>query len=928
MANKSKTLCQIGETIGGRYWAYKALKGGMGEVYLCFDKTKKIPIALKTFQIRYFKNPKIHDIFKNEVRTWIGLGHHPNIVRCHSLEIIDNHPFMRMEWVFCKENAGTDLRSWLRGALKPRLALDFAIDICRGLIHANQKIPGIVHRDLKPENILIGEGQIAKITDFGLAQIAKAANLEIFAQNSESEHRQSIICSGNIAGTPPYMAPEQWQNSTLDVRTDIYAVGCILYEMLTGRRPFSALTVKGLSHQHTESPIPELKRHVSLPPDLDKIIACCLAKQKNDRFATADELLWKLSQVYQQQFDTEPRPIKIGQGLIVCNYIQRALTYLRLQEHDAALADISHAVKIDDGAEMPSILMVRASIYFETGRYDESLENINQSIEIAPEKALAYAVRADLHLMHTQHYDKALSDAKEAIELEPGFALAFVSRGCVYSYLNQLDKALSDINRAIELDAECETAYIVRADIYNAMCLYNNSLNDLNKVTNLIPIPYIGKHLTFLFHLSRGTAYLGLQRFKEALTDLNQALEFSSNILPFLTALAYLNRGATYIELQRFKEGLADLNKAAEFISVILPIQAALIYLNRGIAYARMQCFEDALIDLNQAAEFISDIPLPQAALLYLNRGHTYYELKRFEEALINLNQAVERISDIPSSQAALAYLNRGAAYIGLNRSQEALADLDQAVELISDMPQVALAYLNRGAAYLGLNRSQEALVDLNQAVERISYMNSSHAALTYSNRGLAYMNLKRNDKAIADFKLAFKLNSDIPQAHFNMGLLLADQGEIQEALSCFEKAVQLGLPQAALFTDFYDNNFFQKMRGARRFQIEYFSGRKRVDLWTCLYIPAHSLNFNEDKFLNLLIGSVSLTIVEKAGVIASIPKLSQEQIDELFHILTEERIKHCNLNPEHFDQLDEIQDRYINDWREWEINSNKLTGS
>ena len=199
-----KPRFNIGNLIDNRYLVHDIKMGGMGEVYLCLDLERGIPLALKTFQQKFLTNIKLRTAFKDEIANWIALGSHPNIVTCYWMENIENQPFMALEWVFGQEYVGTNLRGLLRyGPLDMKTCLEFALDICNGLSYARKMKPGLVHCDLKPENILLSQGSLAKITDFGLAQV----NQKIVDKQDEDDLEDKYIGfefqgSCEIAGTP------------------------------------------------------------------------------------------------------------------------------------------------------------------------------------------------------------------------------------------------------------------------------------------------------------------------------------------------------------------------------------------------------------------------------------------------------------------------------------------------------------------------------------------------------------------------------------------------------------------------------------------------------------------------------------------------------------------------------------------------------
>ncbi|MCB0165314.1 MAG: tetratricopeptide repeat protein [Anaerolineae bacterium] len=532
---RPKPRYQPGDRIGGRYQVHKALMGGMGEVYLCLDLEENYPYALKTFQSRY-QSSALRRAFEQEVATWVALEKHPNIVRCFHMDTLDHQSFMVLEWIAGEEGKGADLRGWLRhGPLDLKTALEITIDVVRGLIHAQQKQPGLVHRDLKPENILVAQGGLAKITDFGLAQIVERAGLEFTPDiaNEPSpptlENRAATVSIVNrqskipnpIAGTPAYMAPEQWRGEPLDARTDIYAVGCILYELLTGHWPFWVEVISttpqqwlsAMQHSHEHEPPPDLP--VDLPRTVGQLIRGCMAKARADRPDELVLLLDQLSTLYERQVG-QPLPSRPeASDFTAADFNNRAITYYNLKRYYAALADYHRALDLDSNL---------ATAYCNRGNSYQALQN----------------------------YEAALADYRRAIDLNPNYAMPYCNRGTIYHDLQRYDAALVDYNRAIDLNPDDANAYYNRGNTYHKLKHYEAALIDYNRAIDLDPNLAIA-------YCNRGTTYDNLQRYNEALADYNHAIDLDPT-----DASVYLNIGALLGNQGMHQEALPYFEKAAQ----------------------------------------------------------------------------------------------------------------------------------------------------------------------------------------------------------------------------------------------------------------------------------------------------------------------------------------------------------------------------
>src|SRR5437588_8969165 len=262
--------------------------GGMGEVYRARDSRLGREVAIKVLPESFSKDPDRLRRFEQEARAASQLNH-PNIVTVHDFGTHGSAPYVVQELL-----EGETLQERLRtGALPVRKAVDYGIQVARGLAAAHEK--GIVHRDLKPENLFLTSDDRLKILDFGLAKFTAAEGSS--AEPNELSTRTQATAPGIVMGTLAYMSPEQARGQTVDQRADIFALGAVLYEMLSGASAFKrGSSADTMSAILTEDP-PELPSDSKVPPALERIVRRCLEKQPNQRFQDASDAAFALEAV-------------------------------------------------------------------------------------------------------------------------------------------------------------------------------------------------------------------------------------------------------------------------------------------------------------------------------------------------------------------------------------------------------------------------------------------------------------------------------------------------------------------------------------------------------------------------------------------------------------------------------------------------------
>jgi beta-lactam-binding protein with PASTA domain/predicted Ser/Thr protein kinase len=257
--------------VDGRYRVVSRLgAGGMADVFLAEDQQLGRKVALKLLHRRFAEDPDFVERFRREAQAAAGLQH-PNVVGVYDRGEYDGTYYIAMEYL-----PGRTLKQLIReeAPLDPIRAIDITIQILKAARFAHRR--GIIHRDLKPHNVIVDDADDAKVTDFGIARAGASDMTE----------------TGSIMGTAQYLSPEQAQGHSVSASSDLYSVGVVLYEMLTGRVPFDADAAVTIALKHvSEAPVPPSTINPAIPPELEQTVLWTLNKNPADRPTDADQLI-------------------------------------------------------------------------------------------------------------------------------------------------------------------------------------------------------------------------------------------------------------------------------------------------------------------------------------------------------------------------------------------------------------------------------------------------------------------------------------------------------------------------------------------------------------------------------------------------------------------------------------------------------------
>lgn len=654
---------KIGEKIGGRYEVSAIHHGAMGVVYGCFDHITKLPRALKTVRARYANDKQVLSMFEAEAAVWVSLEKHPYLVRAYVVERFANLPYVITEYVRGPEGMEGDLRGWLgHPRLTLAVAVTMALQIAQGMQHAVHKVPNLVHRDLKPANILVNGDGKAMVTDFGLVQAADSG-----------------------AGTPAYMSPEQWRGEELDMRSDIYAFGCILFEMFTAHRLFAAETENEWEIAHLQHlPVAIASSVNELPSEIDQFLCRCLEKEKSARPQNWDEIVVFFAKWYHQLtgnsivFDFSSLAMDAAE-LITASY---SLSNLNRYQEMMTVCERSIAAdpnRADSWNNMGAALM-------NLNRYEQAIEAFDQALTVDKNWLKAARNKCSVFLS-LKRFEEMLIASKRAIAISNDSPEEWHNNSVALFELRRYEEALNASDHALAIDSEYLSAWVSKGNALGGLKQYEEAIKAYDHVLASTPLDFFACH-------NKADALSKLGRYEEATQSYDRAIAINPHIFN-----SHYDKGNALFNLDRYAEAIKAYDQAIK----ISPMNFSACY-NKGVALMGLQRHEEAIQVFDRA------IAIDRCSFnAWFNKGNAMFKLKRYEDAIPAYDQALAI-----DPKCLSAWNDKGGVLLSLSRFGEAIQAFDSALAID---PNSSPTWCNRGVAFKELRRYVEAIQSFDNAL-------------------------------------------------------------------------------------------------------------------------------------------------------------------------------------------------------------------
>jgi serine/threonine protein kinase/tetratricopeptide (TPR) repeat protein len=765
-ASGGRGLLAPGSDFGPRYRIESLLgEGGMGKVYKAFDRDLDRTVALKLVRPELAADPVSMDRLKQELLLASRVSQ-KNILRIHDLGDVEGVKFISMAFV-----DGEDLHQLIlrEGKLDLDRALGLARQLCKALdaAHAEE----VVHRDLKPQNVLVDAAGNAYVSDFGLAKSLEAGSA-------------LVTRAGEIMGTPRYMSPEQAESKPVDHRTDLYALGLIIYEMVTGDLPFRSDTVLQAMYQRvTQAPKNPKLLNPDLPDELVSVIMRCLEKEPENRYQHAREILADLESGRAAKQVTSRAPeaaapippsavARRGRGKWwALGGIAAALVAALAipQARQAILGGLA-------GSTAPAAVQAKylAVLPFRT---IGDATGVGSAAEGIVETLSARLIQLkEVHLSSPTAAAKV--DMKLPLErVARSLGARLVVQGSVQAAGNKLQVVVSVDDPATgkrvwseEFSGLKEDLLTIEDQIYNKLIAgLNLKLSNEEAARGAIRLTEdIGAYELYL----KGRNLLRGQRDEKTLRAALEFFDAASRKDPGF-ALAYT--GVTDASLYMY-----DLQKDAVWTvramgaanrAQTLNDNLPEVHISLGKTYRKTGKSAQAIAELKRALELA-----PNSDEGYRGLGRAYLDAGRTDEGLAAMNKAVEANPYYWSN-----YNELGISYLQVGRNAEALAALKKVTELEPSRPA---GWINLGTTYYRMGRWSDSIPAFQTALQL------QPTAAGYGNLGAAYLYAGKFEDARTNFEKAVELN---PKSHVDLGNLgdaFRFLGQKDQAGSTYERAI------------------------------------------------------------------------------------------------------------------------------------------
>ena len=767
-----------GVVFGGRYEILGILgQGGMGAVYKARDRELDRLIALKVIRPELATDASILQRFKQELILARNITH-KNVVRIFDLGEADGIRFISMEYV-----DGDDLRTLLRreGKFSPKETIAVIEQVCRALDAAHSE--GVIHRDLKPQNIMREKNGRVVVMDFGLAR---------------SLGESGMTQTGAIVGTIEYMSPEQALGTTLDQRSDIFSVGLIFYELLTGKAPYEADTaIASLMKRTREEARSASDVDASVPKPLSAIVSRCLEREPDNRYHSVVELL-------QQLTTWEANPAITAQALskmIPHPIVRRSRLNLDLPGQSwmwiaGAVLVIVLAIfsgrELVNRSETTSMQIAQGIPSLKQGKYVAILP----LKRVGDEKTLGYvadgiqeSLAARLFQLQEVHVASATAVDQEAGKDLPLAKLAnklgvnLLLQGIVQGNSDQLRVTMSLDDATTGRRVWSQEFSGAAGDV---LALEDQIYGNVSAALALKPTneeqARVGSHPTEnvkaydLYLQGRNTLRNGHSQdaYKQAVGMFEQAIDKDPNF-----ALAYT--GLADSSLHMFSETKESIwaQKAtlaaqqAQRLSSNLPE----VHLSLGSVYSFTGKNTEAIAELKKALELA-----PNSDEAYRNLGDAYSRIGQSGDAIAAYQKAVAANTYNWANHIAL-----GKAYLDLGDSAKALPEFQKVTEIA---PDNSIGFLDLGSLYLRDGKWSESIPQFQKALAL------SPDADTYSNIGTAYFFLKNYDQATKMYEKAVEMTPNDEVLLGNLGDSYRWSGHSDQAATAYGKAISLAFQE------------------------------------------------------------------------------------------------------------------------------------